>query len=62
MGHIVPEIQVNVGFEKQYETKEVTFFDVLYLTINIANKQLIQLDHITYVLASIKISLLNTHI
>ncbi len=39
----------NVSFEKQFETNEVVFFDGLYLKINIADKQLIQLDHITYV-------------
>ena len=36
-------------FEKQYETKEVVSFDGLYLKINITDKRLIQLDHITYI-------------
>ncbi len=40
MGHLVPEIWVNVGFEKQKERKEVVFFDGLYLKINIAGKRL----------------------
>ena len=34
---------MNAGFEKQQETKEVVFFDGLYLKIGIADKRLISL-------------------
>ncbi len=44
---LVSKIWVSVGLEKQEETKEVVLFDGLYLTVNIADKQLIQHDHIT---------------
>ncbi len=37
---------MNVGVEKQEEIKEVVSFDGL--KINIADKRLIQVDHITY--------------
>ncbi len=48
-------------FERQKETKEVVLFDGLYLSINIADKQLIQLDHITYDVLEFRLILLDRH-